>query len=232
LVAKGTDEPYRMFTSRAEHRILLRQDNADQRLTELGYRIGLVSDEQYRRFRAKKEALEATRAAIEAFKVEPDAINGYLETVDTSPIDEPTRLARLVVRPEVSLAGMVDHLSIRDEVIVDAPGLESSEDLVEIELKYEGYLEREKELVERMEKLESWAIPDGFDFDEVNNISIEARQKLGRIRPDNLGQASRISGVSPADVSVLMVLLKKRGSRSTTISAGDGRTKNPVADPA
>ena len=214
LVAKGTDEPYRMFTSRAEHRILLRQDNADQRLTKLGHEIGLASDERMNRLLAKTEAIEATRAAVDERRLTPDEINGYLESVATSPIQETTRLAQLVARPEVSLVNMIDHLSARDEIVHDSPGLESTETLVEIDLKYEGYLEREQELVSQMDRLELLAIPEVFDYEAVTNISIEAREKLGRIRPENLGQASRISGVSPADVSVLMVLLKKSRDRS------------------
>ena len=219
LVAKGTDEPYRMFTSRAEHRILLRQDNADIRLTELGASIGLASAERTHRLARKKEAIASTKQAVENLKVSPDDINGYLESVGTSPINEPTRLARLVPRPEVSLGDALAHLGVADEVVVDAPGLESSEDLVEIEMKYSGYLEREHDMVAQMEKLESWAIPDGFEYGQVANISIEARQKLGRIRPENLGQASRISGVSPADVSVLMVLLKRGNGRTVAETA-------------
>jgi len=221
LVAKGTDEPYRMFTSRAEHRILLRQDNADVRLTELGHRIGLASAERLSRLKEKKRALEATRAAVDAFRVTPDQINGYLESVGTSPISQSTRLTRLVSRPEVSLSGMIDYLSVRDEVVTSAPGLESIETLVEIDLKYSGYLERENELVAQMDRLESWEIPVGFDYQGVVNISIEARQKLGRIRPENLGQASRISGVSPADVSVLMVLMKRHRRSRVSNSVPD-----------
>ncbi|GIV58796.1 MAG: tRNA uridine 5-carboxymethylaminomethyl modification enzyme MnmG [Rhodothermaceae bacterium] len=211
LVAKGTDEPYRMFTSRAEHRILLRQDNADLRLTETGYRLGLASRERYERMLRKKEALEATRRALEATTVRPEEVNGYLEHVGTSPLTEPERLVRLALRPEVDLATLIAHLGRRDELVVPAPGLEPTETLVEIDLKYEGYLEREREMVEKMSRLEAWSIPPGFDYHAVTNITMEAREKLSKIQPENLGQASRISGVSPADISVLMVLLKKAG---------------------
>ncbi len=209
LVAKGTDEPYRMFTSRAEHRILLRQDNADLRLTGTGYRLGLASRERYERMLRKKEALEATRHALEATTVRPEEVNGYLEHVGTSPITAPERLVRLALRPEVGLAALHDHLGRRDELVVPALGLEPVETLVEIELKYEGYLEREREMVEKMARLEAWSIPPDFDYAAVTNISMEAREKLGKIQPENLGQASRISGVSPADVSVLMEMLKR-----------------------
>ena len=212
LVAKGTDEPYRMFTSRAEHRILLRQDNADLRLTETGYRLGLASRERYERMLRKKEALAATRAALEATTVRPEAVNGYLEAVGSSPITRPERLARLALRPEVTLADLLAHTGLTGKVVTPAPGMERAETLVEIELKYEGYLARERDMVAKMARLEAWAIPPDFDYHAVTNITMEAREKLGKIRPDNLGQASRISGVSPADVSVLMVLLKKDGA--------------------
>ncbi len=210
LVAKGTDEPYRMFTSRAEHRILLRQDNADQRLTELGYRLGLASRERYERMLQKRDAVAATRASLEATTVPPEHVNGYLEAVGTTPIDQPERLARLALRPQVSLEALLRHTGT-EHVVATAPGMEPAARLVEIELKYEGYLERELEMVRRMEQIESWCIPPRFDYHAIDNITKEAREKLGRIRPENLGQASRISGVSPADVSVLMVLLKKNG---------------------
>ncbi len=218
LVAKGTEEPYRMFTSRAEHRILLRQDNADQRLTERGYRLGLVGAERYARFRRKQEALARLRRYLEDTSVRPEQVNGYLEAVGTSPISEPERLARLVLRPQVSLAALLAHTGLG--IDVDAPGLERPETLVEIELKYAGYVEREQELVRKMEQLEGWRIPEGFDYHALSNITMEAREKLGKIQPETLGQASRISGVSPADVSVLMVLLKKHG--------GTARRPEPV----
>ncbi|MEX0821967.1 MAG: tRNA uridine-5-carboxymethylaminomethyl(34) synthesis enzyme MnmG [Rhodothermales bacterium] len=220
LVAKGTDEPYRMFTSRAEHRLLLRQDNADQRLTELGYELGLASRERYDRMVAKRQAVEATRKAVAAASVSPADVNDYLERVGTSPIDEPDRILQLARRPQVDLDDLVDHLGRRDELVTPTPGMQSSARLVDIELKYEGYLERERQQVRKMEKLEAWSIPESFDYHGAGNITMEAREKLSKIRPDNLGQASRISGVSPADVSVLMVLLKKRaGSREEAVEA-------------
>jgi tRNA uridine 5-carboxymethylaminomethyl modification enzyme len=218
LVAKGTEEPYRMFTSRAEHRILLRQDNADQRLTPYGHELGLASSERRSRLDEKVGGLRRTRDAVERCKVEPEDVNGYLESVGTASITEPTRLDRLVVRPEVSLSDLVDHLGRREELVTTIPGLEPADVLVEIDMKYAGYLERERELAGQMEQLESWSIPDGFAYADVTNITMEAREKLTKIRPDNLGQASRISGVSPADVSVLMVLLK-RGNGVPSVEA-------------
>ncbi len=225
LVAKGTDEPYRMFTSRAEHRLLLRQDNADQRLTELGYKLGLATRDRYERMLAKRNAVKRSRATLEQTSIQPNKVNGYLDQVGTSPIDQPERLIHLAKRPEVDLTAMLEYAGIQGDVLTPAPGIESSGRLVEIELKYEGYLDREFELVEKMERLESHLIPDGFDYRGVDNISMEAREKLSKIRPDNLGQISRISGVSPADVSVLMVLLKKEGSRR---HAGAASRTDPV----
>ena len=211
LVAKGTEEPYRMFTSRAEHRILLRQDNADLRLTELGYELGLATRARYERMQAKQDALAATMQALEETNISPKQANGYLEAVGTSPIDQPERLVKLALRPQVDLADLLDHASLTDTIITPAPGMEPTARLVEIDLKYAGYVERQEEMVRKMAQMEQWSIPDDFDYAAIETISMEAREKLSKIEPDNLGQASRISGVSPADISVLMVLLKKKG---------------------
>ena len=220
LVAKGTDEPYRMFTSRAEHRILLRQDNADFRLTQLGYDLGLASKERLDRMLAKKRAVEDTLKAVKKNNAQPDKVNGYLDYLGTSRIDRPQRISRIALRPEVSLPDLLDHTGQKDLVSTAYIGPEDISKLVEIELKYEGYLEREHEMVSKMVELESWLIPSDFDYHSVSNITIEARQKLTKIRPDNLGQASRISGVSPADISVLMILMKKyRSSLSASPAA-------------
>ncbi|HET6569514.1 MAG TPA: tRNA uridine-5-carboxymethylaminomethyl(34) synthesis enzyme MnmG, partial [Rhodothermales bacterium] len=218
LVAKGTDEPYRMFTSRAEHRILLRQDNADQRLTPIGYDLGLASAGRYERMRQRKASVEATRRKLEGARVKPEQVNGYLERVGTSPISQPERLIRLALRPQVSLSDLLAYAGLTEKLVVPAPGMESVEVQVEIDLKYEGYLGREEEMVQKMQQLESWRIPAGFDFQSQSNITMEAREKLSKIQPENLGQASRISGVSPSDISVLMVMLKRQGVRPR----GDG----------
>jgi len=209
LVAKGTDEPYRMFTSRAEHRLLLRQDTADRRLTRLGHALGLATGERLGRLDAKEAALGETLDRLRSTAVAPEAVNGYLESVGTAPIERPTRIAKVALRPEVTLADLLDAAGMRD-LAVPVPGMEPVEELAEIELKYEGYLAREREMVEMMQSLERYRVPDGFDFASVTSITMEAREKLAKIRPDTLGQASRISGVSPADVSALMVLLKRR----------------------
>ena len=216
LVAKGTDEPYRMFTSRAEHRLLLRQDTADRRLTRLGRDLGLASEERVRRLEAKEDALRHTLAALEAENAAPDAVNGYLEAVGTTPVSEPTRLAKLALRPQVEVGDLL-RATGQDGLVVPGPGMERTDELAQIELRYAGYVERERELVAQMRGLERWRVPDAFDYDAVGAITLEAREKLSRIRPDTLGQASRISGVSPADVQALMVLLKRHRA-----SSGDG----------
>ncbi len=216
LVAKGTDEPYRMFTSRAEHRILLRQDNADLRLTELGYELGLATKERYDRMLSKRTAMEAMEQKVRGKNIQPELVNGYLKEIGTSPIQQPERIARLVVRPEVSLEELINRTGMQDELSVDEVGLESVARMVEIDLKYAGYLERENELVNKMIELEKWRVPRDFDYNAVGNITMEAREKLSKIQPDTLGQASRISGVSPADISVLMVMLKK-GHRASAV---------------
>ena len=218
LVAKGTDEPYRMFTSRAEHRLLLRQDTADRRLTRLGYDLGLASAERLRRLEQKEDALARTLDALGSTNAEPDAANGYLERVGTSPIDRPARLAKLALRPEVDLADLLAATG-QGGVVVPGPGLERTAELAQIELRYAGYVERERALVAEMRSLERWRVPPDFDYDAVRAISLEAREKLGRIRPDTLGQASRVSGVSPADVQALMVLLKGRRVPAGTATA-------------
>jgi tRNA uridine 5-carboxymethylaminomethyl modification enzyme len=218
LVAKGTEEPYRMFTSRAEHRMLLRQDNADLRLTEPGFRLGLAKRDRYERMLARRAALEATRSAVESTTVRPEQVNGYLEHVGTSPIDLPLKLHRLALRPQVSLGDLLEHAGITGDVVKDGPGMASAVTGVEVDLKYAGYLERENDMVRKMSQLESWPIPADFDYKAMGNITMEAREKLTKIQPENLGQASRVSGVSPADISVLMVLLKRNGSHSRTES--------------
>ena len=223
LVAKGTDEPYRMFTSRAEHRLLLRQDTADRRLTRLGHDLGLASAERLARLEQKEDALARTLAALQATNATPEAVNGYLDVVGTAPLSEPTRLAKLALRPQVDLAAMLDATGQRD-LVVPGPGMERTAELAAIEIRYAGYVEREQALVEQMRSLERWRIPSGFDVAAVTAISHEARQKLARIRPDTLGQASRISGVSPADVQALMVLLKRYRTPS-----GDGAAAEIVA---
>lgn len=230
LVAKGTDEPYRMFTSRAEHRLLLRQDNADRRLTRLGYDLGLATRERLDRFEKKESALGETLGRLRGNSARPEQINTYFESIETKPIATSTRLAKLALRPEVNLADLLDAAGLNDLAIPIA-GVEPVEELAEVELKYAGYLERERELVEKMKGLERWRVPGAFDFQSVQAISLEAREKLSKIRPDTLGQASRISGVSPADISVLMVLLKRRQVENSQVASRDPDDANEREEP-
>ncbi|MDR2651018.1 MAG: tRNA uridine-5-carboxymethylaminomethyl(34) synthesis enzyme MnmG [Prevotellaceae bacterium] len=206
LVTKGVDEPYRMFTSRSEYRILLRQDNADERLTELSYKIGLASAYRYNNVVLKRKAINELISLVNNISVSPDEINPYLESVGSAVINQKKKLSDIVSRPEVSINSIlsisdigvrVDNIeNLTSEVIEEA----------EITMKYSGYIEREQLLVEKMSRLEKVKIPNNFDYSRAS-ITIEAQQKLKKIKPETIGQASRIPGVSPADISVLLVLL-------------------------
>ncbi len=205
LVTKGVDEPYRMFTSRAEYRILLRQDNADLRLTPLGHKIGLVGDERYARFEEKKSLVESLVAFARGTSVKAAEINDYLKSVGSEPLTQGRKLYDLLMRNQVTfeslraalprLARFIDERGIGAEAIEEA----------EIQIKYKGYIEREKFIADKLRRLENIAIPADFDYHAMQSLTIEARQKLDRIRPATIGQASRIPGVSPADVNVLLV---------------------------
>lgn len=203
LITKGVDEPYRMFTSRAEYRILLRQDNADLRLTSRSHAIGLASEERYALTMRKYEQVGHLQAYCDHTKVSPSEINPYLASVSATPVSDGKRLSELVIRPEVSLSEILDFVprgtnqppSVEKEVV----------ESVEIAIKYKGYIERERELADKMSRLEDLRIPEDFDFSRVVGLSIECRQKLAHYRPATIAQASRISGVSPSDISVLLV---------------------------
>jgi len=207
LVSKGVDEPYRMFTSRSEYRILLRQDNADERLTELSYSIGLASKHRYDIIVNKKKAIDELVDFIKNTSVTPDDVNLYLKSIGSSEINQKRKVLEIVSRPEVSLNNLINEIATIKEVVgkIENLSIEVVEE-AEIKMKYLSYIEREQQLVEKMYRLETLKIPDSFDYSALS-ITIEARQKLDRIRPKTIGQASRIPGISPADVSVLLVLL-------------------------
>ncbi|GHN00031.1 tRNA uridine 5-carboxymethylaminomethyl modification enzyme MnmG [Cytophagales bacterium WSM2-2] len=207
LVSKGTIEPYRMFTSRAEYRILLRQDNADLRLTELGFKLGLASEERMNSVLAKKEKMAELVNELKSMRALPDEINNGLEKLETSIIEEKTPVINLLKRPMVGFREL-KNLSPRLKESLEKYSNEVLEQ-VEIIVKYEPYIEREQKLAEKIESLEDYKIKPDFDYDRVKALSLEAREKLKKIRPETIGQMSRISGVSPADVSVLSVYLGK-----------------------
>lgn len=216
LITKGVDEPYRMFTSRAEYRILLRQDNADLRLTEKSYRIGLASEERYRLMTEKYETVSNLARMCDEVNLRADVINDYLSESNSATLFESKRISDLASRPEISLDRLLNFVP-RGTFIkfsVDLPEVEDVDssqrrkeiiDSVEIGVKYKGYIEREKSIAEKIARLEDLKIPQGFDFDKVSGLTIECRQKLLRYKPTTIAQASRISGVSPADISVLLV---------------------------
>lgn len=212
LVTKGVDEPYRMFTSRAEYRILLRQDDADMRLTSLGHEIGLADDSRYEAMLSKKRQRDALMDFCESFLVKSaEEINAYLESIGSAPLTAGTRLVELIKRPHVSIETIAEVLPSVARYLEKIESGRRSEiiEAAEILIKYGGYIARERELAEKQQRLEYVRIPDNMNFSEINALSTEARQKLERHRPSTIGQASRIPGVSPADVNVLLLLLRK-----------------------
>lgn len=205
LINKGTDEPYRMFTSRAEYRTLLRQDNADLRLTEKSFKIGLASQERMEKVNRKVENIIQIKKILNALSIDPHEINAYLERISSALIEEKQRASKLLLRPDVSLQSIVAAIPRVKEVIgdLDAETIEQAE----IQIKYARYIEKEQEMAERISKLEDLVIPQNFDYNKMVAISNEAMQKFNQIRPRTLGQASRISGVNPSDVQILMVYM-------------------------
>ena len=205
LIGKGTNEPYRMFTSRAEFRTLLRQDNADLRLTELSHKLGLASDTRMRRVEEKQKNVAEIRQILNAHSIEPDEINAFLTEIESAPLVEKQKAAKLVLRPNISLQQILNNSTALQTKIAhqEVEFIEQAE----IQVKYERYIEKEKEIVDRMATLENQLIPDNFDYDKVSALSIEALQKFKKIRPLTLGQASRISGVNPSDIQILMVYM-------------------------
>ena len=205
LINKGTDEPYRMFTSRAEFRTLLRQDNADLRLTPLGHSIGLASDERLALMQEKANNITKVKSILRQFIIEKEVVNSFLEEKDSSILTERIKADKILLRPGIGLKDLITLLPDLKEEIGEIDTLVIEQ--VEIQLKYDIYIEKEKELVKKMSALEDLTIPDHFNYEKLTSVSIEARQKLHKIRPRTLGQASRISGVNPSDVQILMVFM-------------------------
>ena len=206
LITKGTEEPYRMFTSRAEYRLLLRQDNADIRLTEKSYNIGLASEERLRKVEEKIKKSEELEEFLKELSLKPNVINPILEENESNPVDQAYRASQILTRPNINL----EKLS-KIEIIGNKAReySEETQEQAEINIKYKGYIEKEKENVAKLQRMENIKIPDDFDFSKVASLSSEALQKMNNIRPKNIAQASRISGVSPADINVLLIYLGK-----------------------
>ncbi len=205
LISKGTDEPYRMFTSRAEYRTLLRQDNADMRLTEKSFRVGLATQQRMEKTLDKVKRVEALKATLANYSVEPHEISRYLEEVNSAALLQKQKITQVLLRPNVALQPMINTSSKLSEALNETN--KEVIEQVEIQVKYDVYINKEKEMVDKMRQLEDLVIPDSFSYDKIQSLSNEARQKFLKIQPRTLGQASRISGVNPSDVQILMVYM-------------------------
>lgn len=206
LITKGTEEPYRMFTSRAEYRILLRQDNADERLTPLSHTIGLASDERLKKMEIKHKKAETLVSFFRENSIQPDEINPAIEEREGTPLKQSSKMDSVLKRPEVHLSDFLKLDRVKD--VVDQNEINKDElEQVEIQLKYEGYIQKEKDNADKLKRLENLKIPKNFDYSQLKSITIEARQKLEKLRPETIAHASRISGVSPADISILLIYM-------------------------
>jgi len=208
LITKGVDEPYRMFTSRAEYRILLRQDNADFRLTEKSWKIGLASEERYQKMLLKKEAVAHLQKYLSKNSAIPEEINDFLLEIGSQALKQKTRFNQVLLRPQVGIKDLIKH-STALSLFVDSMEDISTEVLEEVEIltKYERYIQKEKEIADKLKKYEDMPLRKDFEYDKLLSLSFEAREKFSKFKPSSIGQASRISGVSPADISVLLVYL-------------------------
>jgi tRNA uridine 5-carboxymethylaminomethyl modification enzyme len=216
LVNKNTDEPYRMFTSRAEYRLILRQDNADRRLMKHGSQFGLLPDAVYKRMRGKEELINRALRSLRETSVSPRKINGFLERSGSSKISQNEKLSQILRRPEIDIHAFLDSGLMDEDEVFAQIGTDTGATLrreiieqIDIDLKYEGYFRRQEEEVKRFETYEEMLIPGNFDFSKIKSLSTEGREKMGKVRPASIGQASRISGVTASDVSVLMVHMRK-----------------------
>lgn len=208
LITKGVDEPYRMFTSRAEYRILLRQDNADSRLTEMSYKMGLAKEDRYQRYLEKKRKVEEIIDFLNENYVYPDEINGLLQLKESSQIDQKVKMSYMLLRPQINLFEMVDTLSsLKERYNLDDRFVKECVEEAEILVKYDSYITKENELADKLNRLENVKLPVDFDYHSLTSLSYESREKLIRYKPETLGQASRISGISPADINVLAIFL-------------------------
>jgi len=206
LITKGVDEPYRMFTSRAEYRLLLRQDNADIRLTERSYKIGLADESRMNAVKVKKEKIAEIIKKLNNVSLNPEEINPYLTSKNTNTITQKTKISNLVLRPQVNLPELINYSQKAKDIILKYESVETELiESIEILIKYEGYIMKEKELADKFEKFEKLKLDSNFDYHQLKSLSYEAREKLNRIKPTTIGQAARISGVSPADISVLVI---------------------------
>ena len=204
LVTKGTDEPYRMFTSRAEYRILLRQDNADLRLTRIGHEIGLASSDRLKKLIEKEESTGKALKTMKNESVTPEEVNAVLCSNNSSTIKQKTRIDKILSRPQIKLNDLLKITSVKEKLSdINSEAMEQSE----IQIKYNGYINRERETAKKMDKLEGIKIPSDFDYSKLGAISSESREKLTAVQPNTIGQASRISGVTPSDISVLLVFM-------------------------
>lgn len=205
LISKGTQEPYRMFTSRAEFRTLLRQDNADLRLTETSFHLGLASEERMKKVLKKRNEVTELKTLFASTQLDPSEINGFFEEIGSAPISEKQKLEKILLRPNVQLQQVKEKVAKIEEAL-SGYGQDSQEQ-AEIQVKYQVYIDKERELVQRMSQMENLSIPAHFDYSRIHALSTEAREKLDRIKPQTLGQASRISGINPSDVQILMVFM-------------------------